>query len=131
MALLFGFPLISSFYAVQQVPNAFVSIRVPYFAVSALEGLLILRFGGGLDPSGHNGGDAHSDDENTRNPIKPSYVQAIVAFGLGSVDVPILPRTDNNFRSLRRLLCDLFTSPLSATLVGVVAPPLVSIIAVF
>ena len=88
MALLFGFPLISSFYAVQQVPNAFISILVPYIAASALIGLLILKFGGGLDPSGHNGGDAHSDEGNTRNPMKPSsYVPAIVALSLGSVGV--------------------------------------------
>ncbi len=88
MALLFGFPLISSFYAVQQVPNAFISIIVPYIAASALIGLLILKFGGGLDPSGHIGGDAHSDERNTRNSTNPSsYVPAIVALILGSVAV--------------------------------------------
>jgi hypothetical protein len=89
LSLLFGFPLISSFYPFQQIPDAFVSILAPYIVVCALIGLLILRFGVGIDDSGVKGErDSHSPDENISNWAKPvSYFPAIMALCLGTIGV--------------------------------------------
>jgi hypothetical protein len=91
IALLFGFPLLSSFYAVQQFPNAFVSVLVPYIAVSALGGLLILKFGVGSGRARNLamvGGDSpYLGDAGDRSAGSGPQIATVLSLMLGTIGV--------------------------------------------
>src|SRR5579863_5740967 len=91
-SLLFGFPLISSFYAVWQSTTAFVSVVIPYTVISVLVGLLILRMGNKKEEEEcHIAKDVHAmgDDENTvtKRSMMWSSNAPVVALALGTVAV--------------------------------------------
>jgi hypothetical protein len=90
ITLLFGFPLLSSFYGVQQLPNAFVSILVPYIVVSALAGLLILRIGRGSedDTAKSKEKEEGSSDRNPRSSASSvPFLSGVIALTFGTIGV--------------------------------------------
>ncbi len=87
VTLMFGLPLISSYYQVQMLPNSLFVLLIPYIALSAIAGLLFLRAATRSKESADTHSDNHLEGDTGSSRARQSDWPAYVALSSGTVGI--------------------------------------------